>query len=167
MRCHADRSAERSSITSATLTFTGWHHGPCGLRDRLAERLGSDPDAGGFGAPPCRQIWDTVGALVEPCVGGGFAFEGGVFEPGRVPAFALAELGDLHLQLAAHLGGAFGEVLDQLGRYTGDIRLTVDDLTEGDPLAVGELGTQHRLMLCTWCAPGNDEGPVEAQPFRV
>ena len=79
-------------------------------------------------------------------IGGGLAFQGGMFELRRMPPRALAELVDLVLQRLADLGGALGELLQQLDRDTGDLGLTLDDLTEGDAVPVRELGTQHRLI---------------------
>ena len=76
-------------------------------------------------------------------------FEGGMLELCRVTAFALTELGHLHLQLAPHLRGPLGELLQQLRRDAGDLRLTIDDLGERDAVTVSELSTQHRLIQTT------------------
>ena len=96
--------------------------------------------------PPCAQIGDTVAGLAQPGVRRRLPFQRGPFEPRRVATLTLAELVHLHRQRVVHLGSPFRELLQQLGRDAGDLGLAVHDLTEGDAVAVGELGPQHRLI---------------------
>ena len=64
----------------------------------------------------------------------------------RVPPLAATELADLDGQRVVDLAGAFGEHLEQLPGQAGDLGLTVDDRLPRHPVAVGQLGPQHRLV---------------------
>ena len=84
--------------------------------------------------------------LAAAGVGGRFAGHGGPLPAGRVPALPVPELVDLDGQRGVDLGGPLREHLQQLGRDAGDLGLAVDDRPPRDPVAVGELGPQHRLV---------------------
>ncbi len=61
-------------------------------------------------------------------VAGRFAFHRGVLAVARVTAVAVDELGDAVVHLDGDLVGALRELVQQLGRDTGDLGLAVDDL---------------------------------------
>lgn len=144
-----------------------WEVAGC-VGDQGGEQFGCDAEIGDFAAPPCPQIGDTVAGLVNAGVGRGLAAEHRSFPPCRVAALAGGELGDLRLQRRVDLCGALGELGEQLGGGTGNLGLTVDNLTERDPVAVGELGAQHRLIEAAERSLMTLQEPrVEGQPSSV
>jgi hypothetical protein len=56
------------------------------------------------------------------------------------------ELADLHGEGGVDPGGSFGEYLEELTRHPDDLGLAVHDRLPRQPIAVGELGPQHRLV---------------------
>ena len=90
-------------------------------------------------------------------VGGRLPGDGGPLPAGGVPSFPFPEGVQLDGQRGVDLGGALGEHLQQLGGAAGDLGLTVDDRPPRHPVAVGQLGAQHRLVQAA-------EGPL--LPFR-
>ena len=103
----------------------------------------------GFVPPPCRQIRDTVPGLADTGIGRRLPLQGGPLPPARVAALPETELVDLHRQRRVNLPGPLREHLQQLGRHAGDLGLAVDDRLPADPVAMGQLGAQHRLVQAT------------------
>ncbi len=89
-------AADSSSITSTRPSPPARRcRAPAGRRSTAVSDSAVTPTLGGLGQPPCPQIRDTVAGLVSPGVGGGFAFQRGALEPGRVTTLTWRELGDL------------------------------------------------------------------------
>ena len=108
--------------------------------------------------------WALTPARVLSCL----PSESAALLGGRVASLAGVELGELDLERLLDLGGAFREPIQQPVRDTGDLSLTVDELTERDAVAGGELTSQHRLIQPTQRTLIALQGAgVECQPAPI
>ncbi len=86
----------------------------------------------------------------------------------RFATVGLDELRDAVVHLDGDVVGAFGELVQQLGRDTGDLGLAVDDGIERDAVAGGQLGAQDRLVeVAERLLVSLQHSPVEGVPAAV
>ena len=133
-------------MTSSTVTIgTGsrWSPAPS---TAAASRLGVQSSSAASAAHRVRRSPTPLPVLWAPGVGRRLPAQRGAFPGRRVPALATTELAHLDGQRVVDLAGAFGEHLEQLSGQAGDLGLAVDDRLPRHPVAVGQLGPQHRLV---------------------
>ena len=86
-----------------------------------------------------------IGLLVAG-VCGCRSFDSGAFADRRVAPVAVDEVGEAVLHLGVDDLGALGERSKEVRRDAGDLGLAVDDLVEGDAVAMGEFGSKDGLV---------------------
>ena len=110
-------------------------------------RLGVQPSSAASAGPPCPQIRDTVAGLVGAGVGRRLP---GTARP--VPTVVGSRPSrrrnspTLTASAASTWPARLENTVQQLARQAGDLGLAVDDRLPRHPVAVGQLGSQHRLV---------------------
>ena len=110
------------------------------------EPAGSPVELGCFTGPPCPQIPTPLPVLWAWVSADASRHSAARSQVVGSRPFAATELADLDGQRVVDLIGALGEHLQQLPRQADDLGLAVDDRLPRHPVAVGQLGSQHRLV---------------------
>jgi hypothetical protein len=124
----------------------GWLIASVLPRDVVGETLGSPPELGGLGQPPGPGLVEGELALGRSGVLGSLPFDRGGLSTCRVSPLSFAEGGEEDDLEVLDLKHSLGERFEQLRRKARYLGLAVDDRAPLGAVAVGALGTQHRLV---------------------
>ncbi len=120
-----------------------------GVRDERDEALVVDAERCGFVGPLGAEVVGADAALGVSGVGCDFALDGRTYVERGVVAVLVAVLVETSGEFGVDFFGSFGEQLDQLGRHAGDLGLPLLDGGPCEAVAVGDLGSEGRLVHAT------------------
>jgi hypothetical protein len=141
--------------------------------DRLRQLRTGPADSFRFGLPADRQIGHAVPGLLVAGVLGRLPLQRRTLEASRCPPIPIHELLDVVGERLVDLDAALRERLQQIRRDAGDLRLSVHNLTPGEPEPGGELRAQQRLIqpaqhaLMTLQVSGVQREPAAIQRLRL